>query len=500
MSVYIESGAILKIDGFPNTCWTYREVETCECAIEITVLSTWVDCVDCQRCKGYKLTNCEDPTFIKYTTNDLSEHIGKTVEFENCPGCWSVECMEVLPPNDQNLIVDYSFENCTECLSTFWKLTPCIGDRDPIFTDNDLTTYVGFVLTLDGINDTCWNIEEVRDLEESTFETIFINSYYTTCEECLVDILDCQCSSAVNSWPTQIALQYLNCNGEWINTNPILPGARTPKLCVVQWSEINNIVSEIEWYGNCAESLPADATELSTWNCPVIVPKLRSVTPGYNTPGCPADYFEKVSCKFAEALYKNVLVDRYGITTNCSSTESNKWEIKKELLNLAAITNPDYDCPPILLCNNACVVTAAFENCLTGSCHSYTITYTPNAPNDTITYTDCLTFEETTIDHSQAIIATVYNICIKPGTPVITEGFLKHTGDCNGSIPILECLQYSITLSEGTPAGSYTYTDCAGVPQTVNYPNQVIGTIEILCAKENSVVTVGVLVEIGPCP
>lgn len=500
MSAYVDSGAIIKIDGFPDTCWSYREVDTCECAIEVTVLSTWVDCEDCQRCKGYKLTNCEDDTYIKYTTNDLSDYIGKAVEFENCPGCWFVECMEVAPPNDQDLVVDYSFENCEECLSTFWKLTACIGDRDPIFTDNDLTPYVGFILTLDGIDDTCWTLEEVRDLEGNTFETVFVNTYYATCEECIVDILDCQCSTAVNSWPVAMPIQYLDCNGLWQTTDPILPGARTPRLCVVEWSDIGKIASEIEWYGNCTEVQLDDTTEPNTWNCPVVVPRLRSVRPGYDTPGCPADYFEKVSCKFAEALYKDVLADRYGITTNCSSDEFNKWEIKKELLNLAAITNPDYDCPPIAGCYDACAATAGFENCLTGPCHSYSITYEPNASDDVITYTDCTTCEITTIDHTSTDTETVYYICIAPGTPVVTEGFLEQIGECEPNVSPAPCLEYSLLLSPGTPSGSYTYTDCDDVEQTVDYPNQISGTLTVFCAQAGSISTVGIVTELGPCP
>jgi hypothetical protein len=428
MSAYIATGNIIKIDGFPTTCWTYTQVDECECQIEVTVLTTWVSCEECQTCQGYKLTNCEDDAYIKYTTNDLSAYIDKAVEFADCPGCWLVECMDVAPPNDQNLTVTYSFENCIECLSTFWKLTPCVGEGASIFTDTDLSAYLGFLITLDGIADTCWSIEEVRDLEGVTFETVFVNTQYAECEECLIDILKCQCSSAVNASLSSTPLEYLNCNGVWVSTDPILPGVRSPKLCVLQWNTTDDIVSDIKWYGDCIEGVLDPAGAL-TWDCPIVIPRLRSVKPGYDTPGCPADYFERISCRFAEALYKDVLKDRYGITTNCSSEEFDKWDIKKELLNLAAITNPDYDCPPILRCNDVCVTTLGFENCSTGSCHSYTITYQPNT-TDTITYTNCTTTEITIITHVSVDRVVEYNICIRPGTPVIAEGFLEHVGDC----------------------------------------------------------------------
>lgn len=498
---YITGDAILKIDGYPNTCWSFREISECECAIEITVVSSWVDCTECRKCKGFKLTNCENNTYVKYTTNDLSEYIGKSVEFENCSGCWIVECMEIAPPNDQNLIVAYVFDNCQDCLSTFWRLDSCVGDVDPIYTDTDLSAYAGFIITLDNIPDVCWTLEEVRDLEGNDFETVFLNTYYTDCLQCLADILDCQCSSVVNGSPSPAVFSYLDCNGFIATTAPILPGQRTPRMCVVRWDPDNESIVDIEWYGECTEELAEDVNNDSIWTCPTAVIRLRTVRPGYNTLICTSAYFDKVSCKFSEALYKEVLADRYGIVTDCSKKELEKWEIKKELLNLTIITNPDYDCLPVLTCNNVCSTSAAFVNCLTGSCHSYTITYQANAPADVITYTDCTTCEITTINHASSDAEIVYNICTAPGTPIVTEGFLEHTGDCEpGPPPLPLCIQYTVILNAGTPAGSYTYRDCAGAPQTVNYPNQIAGTIAILCAEEGSIVSVGTVNEIGPCP
>ena len=424
---YIDGDTILKINGYPNTCWNFREISECECAIEVTVISSWQDCEECRKCKGFKLTNCENSTYVKYTTNNLSEYIGKSVEFEDCPGCWTVECMEIAPPADQNLIVSYSFNNCKDCLSTFWKLTPCQGDKEPIFTDTNLLAYVGFIITLDNIPETCWTLEEVRDLEGQTFETVFLNTYYTDCIACIVDVLECQCSTAVNSWPEPTIFQYLSCSGEWLTTAPILPGQTTSKLCVVQWDLDNEAISNIQWYGECIEEIN-DNSEI-TWLCPTNIPKLRSVRPGYNTPACSADYFDKVSCKFSEALYKDVLADRYGIVVNCSKEEFEKWEIKKELLDLAAITNPDYDCPAVSGCYDPCGTTTGFVNCLTGACHSYSITYPPNTV-DTLTYIDCTTCETTSVDHTISGLEVIYNICIKPGTPIVTIGFIQHTGEC----------------------------------------------------------------------
>lgn len=436
MSDYLDHTGTIKIDGFPDTCWTFREVDTCECAIEVTVLSTWADCDECINCKGYKLTNCEDGT-VRYTTNDLALYVDKAVELEDCPGCWLVTCLEEYPPNDQNLVVEFEFDSCEDCAKNFYKLTPCAEtpDEDPIFTDTDLSAYLGFVIHLDGIQGTCWTIEEVRDLEGNSFQTVFLDEYYEDCPTCVVDNYDCQCSSAVNSWPVAVPLSYLDCNGQWQTTDPVLPGQRSERVCVVRWRTgipSDTPESDIEYYGNCtSETLPEDENGivLTVWECPVVTPRLRSVRPGYNTPGCPPDYFEKVSCEFAESLYKDVLADRYGITTNCSDDDFRKWEIKKELLDMAAITNPDYDCPPVSGCYDPCAPTG-LELC-TSRCHQYTVTIPDNAPDQDIVYTACGDTETTTISHTLIDTPTVYTICIQGGTPITTtDGVIAFVDEC----------------------------------------------------------------------
>lgn len=434
MSEYANESLTIKIADFPDTCWTYREVSTCECAIEVTVLTSWSDCETCQACKGYMLTNCEEDGYVKYTTEDLSDYVGKAVEFEDCPGCWFVECMEEAPPNSQVLVPLYSFGNCKECLSTFWKLTPCAetSGLDPIFTDTDLSAYEGFIITLDGIDGVCWELEEVRDLEGTDFETVFINTYYEDCTTCVVDILPCQCSSAVNSFPFPVPLRYLDCNGEWQETDPIGPNIRSPKVCVAQWrtgDPADTPEVDIEYYGDCTEN-NEDPT-VTLWDCPVLAPKLRSVRPGYNTPGCSPEYWDKVSCNFAENLYKDVLAKRYGLTTNCTVDNFMKWEIKWEMLKLTAITDPDIPCAPLASgCYNPCAPTQ-FVNCLE-ECHQYTVTIPANSEDQDIVYTACETRQETTINYTTTNVDYGFDICIAGGTPIITQdGIITEIGLCS---------------------------------------------------------------------
>lgn len=80
-------------------------------------------------------------------------------------------------------------------------------------------------------------------------------------------------------------------------------------------------------------------------NCPQPVFKNnRTVKPGYNTPICTPAKYDEITCRFADILYKIALEKRYGIT-NCCPDEDDKWLIKKELIDLQALKDPNYNCP-----------------------------------------------------------------------------------------------------------------------------------------------------------
>ena len=81
----------------------------------------------------------------------------------------------------------------------------------------------------------------------------------------------------------------------------------------------------------------------------------RAVKPGYDTPGCDPAYTEKISCNFANAVYDQMIITRYGVTL-CCNDPIEKWAIKKQLLDLAAIYDAelckntfDKCCPPCAL-------------------------------------------------------------------------------------------------------------------------------------------------------
>lgn len=96
-----------------------------------------------------------------------------------------------------------------------------------------------------------------------------------------------------------------------------------------------SVLSIIDYYLDCetCEYIPPVIPEETKV-------KQRSVKPGYDTPGCPPEYYDKTSCKFGEAQFQEVANKRYGIEF-CCDPDQQKWEIKKELLDLAAAKDPD---------------------------------------------------------------------------------------------------------------------------------------------------------------
>jgi hypothetical protein len=88
----------------------------------------------------------------------------------------------------------------------------------------------------------------------------------------------------------------------------------------------------VEYFGDCTNG-----------ECPPQIYPKRSVQPGYVTPICSTEKYEKITCKASEILYKSVLELRYGIS-NCCPEENDKWLVKKQLIDLQALRDPLYAC------------------------------------------------------------------------------------------------------------------------------------------------------------
>jgi hypothetical protein len=332
LNPYAILGQIVVLDGYPNTCWEVTDNAECDCAIDVVVIQSYEDCPTCQNAPKYKLTNCDNKTLIVYTSSDLSAYVGKVIRRLDCPGCWYVEEIEDIP-SDVPITVDIEYIDCTECAREYYLLTDCTGYKDPIITYTDLTQYLGSVIKIKYCPETCWT---VATSQLPTNAGIVIPEVeYVNCPECLLTF-PCICTTVRNDSSTTNIYRYYDCNLD-VQTFTLVPGEKSERFCMRVWADYFPETDYIETFGNCSE------TTLDVWDCPPIIYPRRSVQPGYNTPACTIDKYEKISCKSAEIYYKQVLYLRYGIS-DCCPEDTDKWLIKKELIDLDALRDPNYIC------------------------------------------------------------------------------------------------------------------------------------------------------------
>ena len=350
LQYYIDN-KVVKLQGYDG-CFTIDSINTqCECVVDVTVIESYAECIDCTGYKNYKVTNCETGS-IKYTTDDLSASVGKTVEIEvngvSCPGCWSVELFEQLPPSSVSITIVNTFDNCSDCLQTYWKLVDCNNVEPDIITITDLSVFEGEYIRLTWCPTVCWHVVSTREHANPT--VVFYEDNYTSCLDCTIDALPCICVTLKNTNTVQVTVNYYNCDNE-PDTITLLPGEITDKMCIkkVVTPTTNLVRTE---FGDC---LVAN----SVYSCPVTITPKRTVTPGYNTPGCSPEYYERVLCSFSSWVYGEVLKERYGISP-CCSEDAEKWEIKQQLLEYKAAYNPEFNCSPSTTC---CGTTNCNCNC-----------------------------------------------------------------------------------------------------------------------------------------
>ena len=335
---YAILGQIVKIEGYPDTCWIVNDDGDCECAIDVTVFQFYDGCPTCKNPSKYKLTNCDDSNTIVYTSSDLSAFVGQVILRGECPGCWLVTTIEDIP-SDTIVTVTAAYLNCTECAKEYYELTDCTGFKDPIITYTDLSQYLGSVIKIKYCPETCWTVNATNDPTDAGI--VIPEVEYEDCPECLLTF-PCICTTVRNDSATSKDYRYYDCNLD-IQFFTLAPGEKSERFCIRVWAIYFPETDYIETYGNCTE------VSVDVWGCPAIVYPRRSVQPGYNTPACTIEKYEKISCRSAEVYYKQVLYLRYGIS-NCCADDTDKWLIKKELIDLDALRDPNYECTVVNSC------------------------------------------------------------------------------------------------------------------------------------------------------
>jgi rRNA maturation protein Nop10 len=413
---YAINTEVVKIAGHTE-CWTVELTQDeCDCATDVIVVTSSVDCEACKTLIAYKLTSCDNPFTVQYTYDDLSDFVGQTV-LTDC-GCFIVELINYAPPSVQTIVILTAFDNCADCKRPYYKLSDCNTENE-IYTFSDLSDHVGSVVKIANC-DECWTVTETDIPINPGIVTVI--SSHIDCITC-VTTAPCICSNVRNDNAIAYTYDYIDCYGDTQSVT-VQPGETSPKICLIKWLEpegcnclvqtttVGSSVTSVikvasgslinhkqSWYNNTTlyiyyngtqwimndtqgnpqyylapsksdcpagiwrpfSSIPeVTPTVISTVSCqsfyqffgdcnngvcPAPIYPKRGIKPGYNTPACSAEKYEEISCKSAQILYREVLTLRYGIS-NCCPENDEYWLIKKELIDLAALYNPDFPCSP----------------------------------------------------------------------------------------------------------------------------------------------------------
>ncbi len=350
LSPFATLGQVVQIQGYTN-CWTVTSVVECDCAIDVVVLQAYDTCEECNPNPNYKLINCDDTNTIVYTSTDLSDYVGQVIQREpDCPGCWIIEQVDGPIPSDTAIIVAEFFDDCEACKTKYYQLTDCTNTEAPIITSTDLSDYVGGTIILEWCPNTCWTVSVSQTSVGAGVLGDILNEY-TNCLECL-NSFPCVCKRIKNHDIVAHNYDYVDCNGI-VQTISILSGERSDRICM-KLLLTSFATDYVETFGNCTDG-----------ECPPQIYPKRSVQPGYVVPICSTEKYEKITCRSAEILYKSVLELRYGIS-NCCPEEDNKWLIRKQIIDLQALIDPEYTCTP-----SSCGCPPASCGCGTNSCNSH---------------------------------------------------------------------------------------------------------------------------------
>jgi hypothetical protein len=266
-----------------------------------------------------------------YSSEDFSDVVGLSVLLDCDTECYTVTQINFVPPVESTITILTTYDNCTDCLRRYYLLEDCLGVQSDVYTFTNLSAYIGKVIKLKDC-DTCWQVTFIPFLPDNfTADIVSFESSYNDCEACLVSA-PCVCSTIRNDQTTARAFEYTDCNGNAATLPTLQPGQTSNRVCVIAWDNVALAQGYIEYYGDCVNGA-----------CPPIVYPVRHIRPGYTTPTCDPETWNKITCKSSEILYKSVLKARYGIS-NCCDQPTDKWLIKKELIDLAALMDPNYTC------------------------------------------------------------------------------------------------------------------------------------------------------------
>ena len=388
-------GKIIKDDCH---CWLVEQIDY-QPPSNVTI-SNIIEFTDCASCLAtfYQLTPC-DPTEtlnIIITPTNLSAYLNQVVQLHGCPGCYTVELYAGTgqPPRQQPVEVTVAFTTCIECEA----VTPRCSTVFNTTTEDQVYLYIDVNGDSQSTEVVCSGHSSLRYCVQKWVESRIpgIFNYYGDCS--VFDVLGspngCDCVgisitatdgssfSGLASWngttndgknvlsfelPVASGniiyyMWYMASSQTWYITKTIGVVSLSDMIGSFESTADCPIFTDAEWLNAKWPEPLQNVTFLQTTTsskCGVIKSKIgecvqyfpnnRKVKPGYNTPICSSEKYDKITCNFAEIAYKEALALRYGIS-NCCPELDEKWLISKELIELQALQDPQFNCPPITDC------------------------------------------------------------------------------------------------------------------------------------------------------
>jgi len=461
LSLYVDK--VIRKEDCPEECWLVSQIDgNIPSDTPVIILDDYLDCELCYR-KYYLLEDCLGLQNNIITYSDLSSYVDKVITLDWCPEtCWEVT--ETFINNNAGVISDIlnTYNVCVDCLTNASCICSTIKNYNTI---SQIYKYLD-----------CYGLLQSITLQPNQkSDRLCLIRWYAPepCDELIVTITSSTgivsnitvYQNSVNhpgpvivndkpTWKDADNNLYIYYDGaKWIlnkNLTPlVLPSVYTtigfidcngdcdcPTGTWQQSSSIPNqdvyVTTElkytIEYFGNCINGV-----------CPPRKNNQKSVTPGYNTPGCEAWKYEEISCRAAEAMYKQVLELRYGIS-NCCPDEDEQYIVQKELIDLAALYDPAYPCATNSCgCNTDC-------NCSTAEpvCPTVPLTY-----NCFCTQTACECIEIGNGSGEYSTLALCQDACV-PIPPVTSYNCVDNTcvlvSGSSGQYPTLSLCQAECAL------------------------------------------------------
>jgi len=386
--------------AYPSICWRITGVVTCGPLYpQDPLLATWNSdpytvhtvCDLCTAAIGfpcpiplslYTFTSCCSQQSLQIgTSNDLSALLGSVVTVggiiipELGTECWTVSKWTPGGPANPPIIVNTAIN----IITTY----PNTGCNDPVCLAACLPPWP------DGCY--CITITAAPDCTGATDFPGQIFATYPDCQTCIgICYLLTDCAGILP--PMTVSNDLSGYVGQ-----------------IVQFTDCGDTCWSVAIAPTCDNSVCTTAVSASFVDCVTCLPPVvpippeplhpRRVKPGYYTAGCDPAYTERINCTFAEVVYDEMVKLRYGVTI-CCDEDIDKWDIKKQELDLRALYDPSLCkstlplcCPPcdvraiitIFLCPAPALVVPSFNF---GRCTTWTATGPGGSPSTAVSR-DC---------------------------------------------------------------------------------------------------------------